>query len=117
MRYLEESTQWVNLGENYIGILKDAIRQNILVSNAPLVIRDYCAEWRTRVHNLTAEDKFDMFDMNPFTRVTGDVADISNMCVLKFYDMVRFREKKAGFPLPQSKLGRFLGPCQHNGTK
>ena len=117
MRWLEESTQWANLAENYIGILKEAIRQDLLESNASLVVWDYCAEWRAKVHNLTARDKFDMSDMNPFTRVTGDVADISNMCVHKFYDMVQYREQKAGFPLPTSKLSRFLGPCCNNGNK
>ena len=89
MRYLEESTQLANLTENYIGILKEAIRQDLLESNAPLVLWDYCAEWRARVLNLTAKDKFDMFDMNPFTCVTGDVGDISNLCVHKFNDMVQ----------------------------
>ena len=44
VRYLEESTQWTNLSENYIGILKEAIHQDLLESNAPLVIWNYCAE-------------------------------------------------------------------------
>ena len=117
VRYLEESTQWANLAENYIGILKEAIRHDLLESNAPLVLWDYCAEWRAKVHNLTAKDKFDMSNMNPFTRVTGDVADISNMCIHKFYDMVKFRGQKADFPLPQERLGRFLGPCRNNGNE
>ena len=60
MRYLEESTQWENLAENYIGKLKEAIRQDLLESNETSVLWDYCAEWRARVHNLTAKDKFDM---------------------------------------------------------
>ena len=92
MRYLKESTQWANLAENYDSILKEAIRQDLLESNAPLVLPDYCAEWRARVHNLTAKHKFNMSDMNPFTWVTGDVADISNMCIHKFYDIVKFQE-------------------------
>ena len=67
MQWLEESTQWANLAKNYIGILEEAIRQDLLESSAPLVVWGYCAEWRARVHNLTAKDKFDMSDMNPFT--------------------------------------------------
>ena len=69
------------------------------------------------MHNLTAKDKFDMLNMNHFTRVTGDVADISNMCIHKFYNMVKFREQKAGFPLPQERLEIFLGPCRNNGNE
>ena len=66
------------------------------------------------MHNLTAKDKFDMSDMNPLTRFTGDVADISNMCVHKFYHMVQYRKQKEGFSFPHSKLGRFLGPYCNN---
>ena len=69
------------------------------------------------MHNLTAKDKFDMLNVNPFTHVTGDVADISNMCIHKFYDMVKFREQKAGFPLPQERFGRFLGSYGNNGNE
>ena len=89
MRWLEESTQWANLTGNYIGILYLAICQEFLESNAPILVWEYCTEWKTRAHNLTAKDKFDMSDMNPFTWVTGDVADISNICVQVFYAMVR----------------------------
>ena len=115
--WLEKSTQWANLTDNYIGILKEAIRQELLESNVPLAVWDYCAKWRARVHNLTARDKFDTSDMNPFTRVTGDVANILYMCVHKFYDVVRYGEQKAGFPFSKSKLGRFLGPCRNNFNK
>ena len=117
MWWLEESTQWANIAENYIGILKEAIRQDLLKSNVPLVVLDYYAEWRVRVHNLTTKDKFDISNMNPFTQVTGDVTDISNMCVHKFYDMVQYQKQKVGFPLLQSKLDRFLGSCCNNGNK
>ena len=67
MRWLEDSTQWANLAENYIGILKEVIRQDLLESNAPLVVWFYYAEWRAKVPNLTAKDKFDISDMNPCT--------------------------------------------------
>ena len=38
MRWLEESTQWANLTENYIGILKEIISQDLFELNAPLVV-------------------------------------------------------------------------------
>mmetsp|Transcript_14262 Transcript_14262/g.14079 ORF Transcript_14262/g.14079 Transcript_14262/m.14079 type:complete len:87 (+) Transcript_14262:85-345(+) len=45
MKYLEESTQWANLTESYISsILKEAIQQDLLDSDAPLVLRDYCVQ-------------------------------------------------------------------------
>ena len=69
------------------------------------------------MQNFTAKDKSDVSDINPFTRIAGIVADILDMCVHKFYDMVRFREQMVDFPLPQSKLGRFLGLSRNNGKK
>lgn len=44
MKYLEESTQWANLTESYMSILKEAIQQDLLDSDAPLVLRDYCVQ-------------------------------------------------------------------------
>ena len=67
MRWLEDSTQWANLTENSIGILNEKICQDLLKSNAPLIVWDYCAKWRAMVHNLRAKDKFDISGMNPFT--------------------------------------------------
>ena len=45
------------------------------------------------------------------------MADILNLCVHKFYYMVQYLEQKAGFPLPKSNFGRFLGPCHNNSDK
>lgn len=44
------------------------------------------------MHNLTEKYKFNMSGMNPFTQVAGDVVDILNLYVHKFYDMVQYRE-------------------------
>ena len=35
IRYLEDSTQWVNLANNYISILKETVRHDLLESNEP----------------------------------------------------------------------------------
>ena len=87
---LDESTQQANLAGSYVGILKKAIYQDLLKWNAPLVVWDYCVELRATVHNLTAKDKSDMSNMNPFTWITGNVADILSMCVHKLYGMMQY---------------------------
>ena len=33
------------------------------------------------MHNLTAKEKFDSENVNPFTLMTGDVGELSNICV------------------------------------
>ena len=35
LRILEESTQWANCAELYIGLLKKAIRKDLMTSNCP----------------------------------------------------------------------------------
>ena len=56
LKLLEESTQWANLAERYIRILKSEVRKDMYESDCPLKFWDYCVEWRVRVHNLTAKD-------------------------------------------------------------
>ena len=56
LKLLEESTQWANLAERYIGILKSAVRKDMYESDCPLKFWDYYVKWRVRVHNLTAKD-------------------------------------------------------------
>ena len=54
LRLLEEHTQWANRAELYIGLFKEAVRKDMHDSNCPLILWDYCAERRARIHNLTA---------------------------------------------------------------
>jgi len=46
LKLLEESTQYANLAEQYIGILKSAVRNDLQSTNCPLIFWDYCIEWR-----------------------------------------------------------------------
>ena len=44
LKYLERSTQWANLAELYIGLLKEAVCKDMKESDSPLKFWDYCAE-------------------------------------------------------------------------
>ena len=44
LRILEESTQWANRAELYIGLFKKAIRRDLRESDCPMVLWDYCAQ-------------------------------------------------------------------------
>jgi len=37
LRYLEEGTPWANLSELYIGLIKESVREDMKVSDSPLV--------------------------------------------------------------------------------
>ena len=58
LRILEESTQGANRAELYIGLLKKAIRKDLLNSDSPIILWDYCAQRRALIHNLTPSDLF-----------------------------------------------------------
>jgi hypothetical protein len=55
LRILEENTPWSNRAELYIGIIKEAVREDVKESDFPLALWGYCAERRVRIHNLTAK--------------------------------------------------------------
>ena len=60
LRMLEEGTQWANRAELYVGLFKEGIRKDMRMSNSPLVLWDYCAERKARIHNLTARNLFQL---------------------------------------------------------
>ena len=46
LRLLEESTQWANRAELYVGLIKETVQKDMSESHSPLVLWDYCAEVR-----------------------------------------------------------------------
>ena len=54
LRALEEGTPQSNKAELYIGLIKEAVRKDMCVSNSPLCFWDYCVEGRARIINLRA---------------------------------------------------------------
>ena len=116
LRMLEEGTQWANCAELYIGLLKESIRKDLRESDAPLVLWDYCAERRARIHNLTAKDLFQLNGQNPHSITLGEEGNISNLCVFGWYEWCYYRDQSELFPLPKEKLGRILGPSKNAGN-
>ena len=53
LKYLERATQWGNLAELYIGLLKEAVRKDMKDSDSPLRFWDYCEDSRVLINNLT----------------------------------------------------------------
>jgi hypothetical protein len=111
LKVLEESTQWANLAELYIGLMKESIRaEDMCTSNCPIVFLDYCAERRALVNNLTDKKLPQLHGgSNAHTLTTGDVGDISNSCVHEFFGWCLYRDQGEYFPFQKKKLGRVLG--------
>ena len=98
LRVLEEGTPWANKAELYIGIVKAAVQKDMKESNCPLLFWDYCVERRVRINNLTAKDRFNLHGLNAYTTLTGEEADISNLCKYGWYEWCYYREKGNSFP-------------------
>jgi hypothetical protein len=117
LRALEEGTPWSNKAELYIGLLKEAVRQDMKESDSPMVFWDYCLERRARIHNMTAKSNFKLHGTNAHTATTGEEGDISNLCQFAWYDWCYYREHTAAFPKQKEVLGRVLGPARGEGNE
>ena len=51
---IEQSTQWADLAERYIGILKLAVLKELRDSFCPMKLWCYAVEFCTAIHNVTA---------------------------------------------------------------
>ena len=118
LRILEESTQWANRAELYIGLFKEAIRKDLAEANSPLKFWDYCAERRAKIHNLTPKDLFQLNGQTPIAATFGMQGDISNICQFGWYDWCYFREESnIKFPFQKRQLGRVMGPLKNEGNE
>ena len=117
LRLLEENTPWANKAELYIGLIKEAVRKDMMSSNCPLAFWDYCVERRARINNMTPKRIFKLHGTNPHTALLGEEGDISNISEYGFYDWCVFREQGASFPFSKEVLGRVLGPANGEGNE
>ena len=95
LKVLEESTQWANRAERYIGMFKESVRQDTRLANSPICLWDYCAERRVRIHNVTPKNLFQLQGMNPITATLGLHPDISNICQFSWYQWCYYRKRLA----------------------
>jgi hypothetical protein len=96
LRFLQESTQWANRAELYIGIFKKSVRQDLRRFNAPMVLWDYCVQRRAKI------SLFQLDGSNPHTVTFDEQAGISNLCLFDWYDWCYFREE-SGIQVPFQK--------------
>ena len=121
LRVLERGTQWADLAERFIGLLKTGVRADLRESNAPMVFWDYCLERRVQIMNLTARTTHRLKGLNPYTATTLESADISNIATFGWFEWVYCLEDKGssrhGFPHGLEVLGRCLGPAKNHGNE
>ena len=116
MRVLEEGTPWANRAELYIGLLKESVRKDLRMSNAPMVLWDYCLERRANIHNVLPRPLFQNNGATPHEATFGEQGDISNLCQFAWYQWVYYRTP-GSFPEGKERLGRVLGPTKNEGSE
>ena len=121
LKVLERSTQWADLAERFIGLLKSGVRADLRESNAPMVFWDYCLDRRVMIMNLTARTTHKLRGINPYTATTFQTADISNIATFGWFEWVYCLEDSKSslhkFPKAREKLGRCLGPSKDHGNE
>ena len=121
LRVLERGTQWADLAERFIGLLKTGVRADLRQSNAPMVFWDYCLERRVQIMNLTARSTHRLKGLNPYTATKYESADISNIATFGWFEWVYCREDSKSsrhkFPHGLEVLGRCLGPAKDHGNE
>ena len=119
LKLLEQGTQWANRAELYVGLVKEAVRKDILLSHSPLVLWDYATERRAAIMYLTERDLFQLQGSNPHTATFVKEGDISHLCQFACYEWVYFYDDSSAacFPFIKAMLGRVLGPANNEGNE
>ena len=115
IRALERATPWANRAELYIGILKEAARKDLSISDCPMVLWDYALERRALIHNLVPRPLFQN-NRPPHEATFGESGDISRLADFGFLQWCYYRDH-GSFPANKSKLGRVIGPCKNEGNE
>ena len=109
-KYLKRATQWVNLTELYICLLKEAVCKDMKESDSLLRFWDYCVEQRVLINNLTSKNLFQLNGAHANLKIVGDASDISNFCSFGWFEWCYFCDGNL-FPYQEENLGCCLGPA------
>ena len=114
---LEKDTPWANRAERMIGLLKTECRDDMKKSGCPLVLWCYCLERRAAIISSKSNHNPLLGGMTPQSHLTGEPTDISHLCNFGWYEWIKYRKtgEETGFPSPNEKLGRCLGPANNQG--
>lgn len=111
VKQTEPYSAWQNASEGAIREMKRGSGRDMVSSQAPKRLWDYCLERQGYVRSLTALDIYSLGGQVPQTKVMGDTADISAVALYRWYEWIYFRDTANSFPEDPFVLGRDLGPA------
>ena len=92
VRRTEPHTPFSNAAEGSIRELKKATGRDMMKTQSPKVLWDYCLELRAMIRSHTASNVFSLQGEVPETMVSGETTDISQFCEFGWYEWVKFRD-------------------------
>ena len=86
VKSLEKGIPSSNRAEYYVDIVKSNVKKYLRLSNSPLVLWDYCVERCCKILSTSARDIYLLEGMVPYTKMTSQPYDISNLYQFSWYD-------------------------------
>jgi len=102
--------------EGCIKELKHGSSRKMLKSGSPKRLWDHAIELEALIQSHTAHEIYVLQGQVPETIMTGQTADISNLCEYEWYEWVMYYESLLSYPDNKMFIGRYLGPAIDVGT-
>ena len=96
--------------EGGIRELKRGSGRNMTKMNSPKVLWDDCLELEAYIRPNMFLDIFELYRMNPDTKISGETSDITIFCRFGWYQWVYFRDTYVTVPRYKLVLVRYCGP-------
>ena len=115
---LERGTPSANRAELSIRELQLDTKVDMSESKCPIILWCYCLERWELINSSIAKKNLELNGSTPYSFLTGEVTDISNLCAFKWYEWVKFQRvgPDSAYSLPSEQLGRCLGPAKNRGN-
>ena len=107
---------WQIFSEGCIKELKKASSRKLISTGSPKVLWDHCIKLMTLTRLHTAHTAYELQGEVPETIMTGQTADISNICDYDWYEWVMFRDNTTSDPYDKQTLDRYIGPATGVGS-
>ena len=91
-----------------------ASSRKLISSGAPKKLLDHCIELMDFIRSHTTHTAYELQGEVPETIMTGQTADISNIC--EYYWLVMFLDKFTSSRDNRRTLGRYIGPAIDVGS-
>ena len=75
----------------------ETVRRDLNMTNAPMVLCDYCLERQAQIHNAVPNSLFQNQEMTPHESTFGKQGNILNICNFGWYQWIYYRKPKS-FP-------------------